>query len=345
MSKKKKQKQTENPRSPQNKGKQVKETYKNPHDRFVKKAFSHRQVALEMFDRYLPADLKPYAKVEEFEKVSETFVDHELDEDITDLLFKIPMDYGDQRGSAYVYELTEHQRKISYDMPVRELELKAKIARYHMNKYKTNKIPLIRVIVIYNGKLKYTGPRELWEMTDAPETIARENWAASFDLADVSKEPVLEMAVYMWMRSAFLLLKHIDDPGLLEMVTQIGYNLEQMARETGGPDYLKTMYAYTFQASKYIKPEQIGKVMREQIGGKAGDIAMTVADELIQQGLVKGLERGREEGREEGIELHTREIAFSMFSKNYDLDEVADIQKLSSKQVLKLKAEWDSHKS
>ena len=107
-----------------------------------------------------------------------------------------------------------------------------------------------------------------------------------------------------------------------------------MARETGGPDYLKTMYAYTFQASKFIRSEEVGKVMREQIGGKAGDIAMTVAEELIQKGI--------EQGIEQGVERNRRDSAFKMFSKNYDLDEVASIQNLSSNQVLELKAEWDA---
>ena len=321
------------------------ESFKNPHDRFVKKAFSHRQVALEMFDRYLPDDLKRYAKVDEYEKVSETLVDHDLDEDLTDLLFKIPMDYGENhQGAAYVYELTEHQRKVPKDMPVRELEMKAKIARYHMNKYKTDKIPLIRIFVVYNGQTTYTAPRELWEMTDAPKEIAQKTWRSSYQLVDVGEEEVLDVATYMWLRSAFLLLKYIDDPGLLEMVARIGYNLEQIAREMGGPDYLRTIYAYAYKASKHVKAQDLAMVMREKIGGKAGEIAMTVAEELREIGREEGLEVGRIEGRQEGRQEGLSEVAFIMFTKGYDLEKVSEITGLSSDQVLRLKGQWDQSK-
>ena len=45
------------------------------------------------------------------------------------------------------------------------------------------------------------------------------------------------------------------------------------------------------------------------------------------------IEIGREEGREEGIKENTREIIINMYNKNFDLNVISEITKISVKEV------------
>ena len=313
-----------------------KKAIKNPHDRFFKSAMEHRGAALELFEKYMPEDLKSYALMDQYEKINASFLDASLDEQVTDATFRIPMDFG---GDLYLYQyqFVEHQRRVRLDMPVRELELKAKIARYHMNRYNTREIPLIRMIVIYNGKEAYTGPRHLWEMTTGSQEIAKRIWALSYKLIDLSEETLDEYYDLVWLQVIFTMLKHIDDSRLLEELIKIGYNMEMLAQEIGGMELLKSAFTYAYEASEHVTPSQTAKVIREQIGQRTGGAAVTAAEMLIEEGR----KEGRKEGHREGHYEAKREAAFNMFSRNCDLDFVADVQSLTAEQVLNLKAEWD----
>lgn len=121
--------------------------------------------------------------------------------------------------------------------------------------------------------------------------------------------------------------------------------MELLAREIGGMDFLQSAFTYAYEASEHTLPDQTAKVIREQIGQKAGGAAMTAAEILIARGMEKGLKRGREEGLEQGLEKGLEQglekAAFSMFSKNFDLEVVADTLNFSSEKTLQLKARWD----
>ena len=305
---------------------------KNPHDRFFKSALEHRQAALELFDRYMPKELKAHALLDEYEMVNESFLDASLDEQVTDATFKIPMKYGDPMY-LYQYQFIEHQRRVRLDMPVRELELKAKIARYHMNRYNTRKIPLVHMIVVYNGKEAYTAPRNLWEMTDAPPDLAKRIWTLPYELIDLREETLDDLTDLMWLQLVFTLLKQIDSPRILEEIIKIGYNMEIMALDIGGMELLKSAFTYLYEASEHAPPQTTAKIIRDQIGQKTGGAAMTAAELLRAEGRAEGLELGLEQGREEA--------AFNMFAKDFSLELVSEILKLSSEKVIALKAEWD----
>ena len=194
---------------------------KNPHDRFFKSALEHRQAALEFLGNYMPEGLKPYALVDKYEKINESFLDASLDEQVTDTTFRVPMDFGTDLYLCQ-YQFVEHQRRVRLDMPVRELELKAKIARYHMNRFNTREIPLIRMMVIYNGTENYTAPRHLWQMTGAPEEVSKRIWSQSYQLIDLSNESLDDMQDMIWLQLFFTMLKHIDNSGILEELIKIG---------------------------------------------------------------------------------------------------------------------------
>lgn len=84
----------------------------NPHDHFVKAILSQLDIAASFLTNYLPSDIVALLDTTNPKLVKGTFVDPELREHQSDLLFQVESKIGD---SAYVYVLFEHK---SYPGPV-----------------------------------------------------------------------------------------------------------------------------------------------------------------------------------------------------------------------------------
>ena len=73
-----------------------------PHDGIVKAAMSERQVALEMFEKYVPDDIKPLIDPEKYTAVNRTFVDTDLRQLVSDVVFCFPRK-DKKKGRVYAY--------------------------------------------------------------------------------------------------------------------------------------------------------------------------------------------------------------------------------------------------
>ncbi|MDJ0835807.1 MAG: Rpn family recombination-promoting nuclease/putative transposase, partial [Acidobacteriota bacterium] len=62
----------------------------NPHDRFVKVALANRLVARDFLETYVSDEVKALCKLDEHQLIKQSFVDAELSEHITDILFRAP---------------------------------------------------------------------------------------------------------------------------------------------------------------------------------------------------------------------------------------------------------------
>lgn len=64
------------------------EPVKNPHDRFFKETFSRPEVALDFVYTYVPQPIAGLVAPETFKLSKDTFVDEELEERFSDLLYE-----------------------------------------------------------------------------------------------------------------------------------------------------------------------------------------------------------------------------------------------------------------
>jgi len=89
----------------------------NPHDRFFKESMSHPEVATDFLRHYTPPEVSRLLDLASLEMVPGSFVDRELQEHFSDLLYKVALLDG---SSAHVYILFEHK---SYYEPLVALQL------------------------------------------------------------------------------------------------------------------------------------------------------------------------------------------------------------------------------
>ena len=78
----------------------------NPHDRFFKDLLARPEAARDFLMHYLPAVVVALLDISDLEMAKDSFVDAELREYFSDLLFKVRTSEG---GNAYLYVLFEHK--------------------------------------------------------------------------------------------------------------------------------------------------------------------------------------------------------------------------------------------
>ncbi|MGI6455111.1 MAG: Rpn family recombination-promoting nuclease/putative transposase [bacterium] len=83
----------------------------NPHDKFFKDMFSRTEVAQDFCRRYLPPEIVNILDLSSLTPAKDTFVDQELREYFSDLLFSVKLTTGRE---IYIYLLFEHK---SYQYP------------------------------------------------------------------------------------------------------------------------------------------------------------------------------------------------------------------------------------
>ena len=133
---------------------------KNPHDLFFRESMSYPKVAREFFESYLPQEIKEIACLDTIQARKDTYVDKNLDSNITDILYSVEIN-GEE---GYFYVLVEHMRTSDPLMPFRVLQYLIKVLEQHLKEHKGNTLPLILPIVLYNGARPYKHTTDIFKM-------------------------------------------------------------------------------------------------------------------------------------------------------------------------------------
>ena len=124
-------------------------------------------------------------------------------------------------------------------------------------------------------------------------------------------------------------IKRFDDIKSLEKLIILSKDLFE---QESGLKIIEKLLLYLYAASE-IKPDRVQKSIVKLISEEKGDIAMTTAQRLIQEGLQQGIEKGKFEGRIEG----KLEAAQKMLEEGFDVKIISRITGLSIKEIEKLR--------
>ena len=134
----------------------------NPHDRFFKEVFSRPEIAADFLANYLPGSVTGVLDLTNPELVKGSFVDAELRQHFSDLLYRVRLRAGPE---AFVYLLFEHKSapddRVAFQLLRYLLRIWEPIARRHMAK-----LPPIFPLVLYHGRSKWTIARNFGATID-----------------------------------------------------------------------------------------------------------------------------------------------------------------------------------
>ncbi|HEY6330196.1 MAG TPA: Rpn family recombination-promoting nuclease/putative transposase [Blastocatellia bacterium] len=276
----------------------------NPHDLAVREALSRRQTAAEFVANYLPANVTELMDLSTIEQVPDSFVDPELREHYSDLIYRLKLQRG---GEAIVYVLIEHKSHPDGMVAFQLLRYIVRIWEKHSRESK-GKLPPILPIVLYHGEKEWKVPENLAALIDFEGAEPLREFAPDLkyylcDLRDYTPE---DLRGGVRLQVILLALKYVFGGDTVERLAEIFGLLERLpAHELDKVESIRAVLTYWAKA-RGLKTEDVRRAL-EMEGQSAVETTMTAIDEWIQEGFDKGVIQGIEQGRQQGIERGRQE--------------------------------------
>lgn len=273
-----------------------------PHDRLIKWSFGRDYVAAAHCRAYCPEEIIPVVNWRCLTAQPGSFVDPELTESHTDLLFKAPLVNG--KSSIYFYFLIEHITNPKADTILRLAEYKLDIwrsLRDQASKGTPLKNPVILAYIIHQGS-EWKMPTRISELLDIPEDATEELRSAIIDEElDMGCRPVVvpkgqpeKLKGHILGRVTLAIMNAARENRALEFFNEHGGMIAELLKEQNSMAWLSTLLRYMFQVDNRSwehRQKVIQSIEDHQIQTKA----MSIAEQLEARGIEKGIEKGRAE--------------------------------------------------
>ncbi len=264
----------------------------NPHDRFCRAVFGRVPVACDFIVNYAPPAVVALLDLTTLEKSGETFIDAELRESFSDLLFTVKSKGG---GEGIVYMLFEHK---SYRDALTGYQLLRYIVRIWEQRLRDG-LPICCVIplVIYHGEKPWNVALSLDKLAQAPGEL--KGYFPRFDahVVDLSGYSDNELKGNSILQAMLLLLKYASQDDFGERFAEIMRLLRAVIDEPDGLECVKSVITYILNVNTQVTREELNCVTVNALESIGDQIVPTLAEKLREEGR----KEGRDEGRDEGV--------------------------------------------
>ena len=261
----------------------------NPHDVFTRQSLSHLPTACSFIQQHLPPHVVATLELSTLQLREGSFVDEDLRESLTDLLFEVALKDG---GRVCVGILFEHK---SYVDRFTALQL----LRYMINIWERQRsddetLCVVIPIVLYHGRARWTAATNMRQLIEAPEALAAYVPDSETCLIDLSQIPDEQLGDNLRLQVVLRILKHIFAPDLKDRLEEIMPLVEAVRRQENSLQLLETLLRYVFSGTQSVTRQDVHQIVLNSL---STDSPMpTIADELRAEGRVEGRVEGRAEG-------------------------------------------------
>lgn len=324
----------------------------NPHDAFISKVLRQKNEAVSLIKGILPDDIKQKVDYKSLQLSPDTYVNSQLQKSFSDIVYD--GSYGDDTKVKVAF-IIEHK---SY-YPERNIKLQ--LLQYFLGVVNTQfaqnitspAIPII--ILLYHGKGRLI-EKPLWKIFGDSIPMEFHRLIPSFDclLSDFgtySNEKIKLIFDSFKLRAAVLVMRDIFHKASFKKAFEAAmHELLELKSNTEIIEYIQTIlhYLYSYSDDKYKEAENIIEMF------KKGDENMeTIVDRLLKEGIEEGMEKGMVEGIEKGIEKGMEKGILKQAiitvlglhnTKNFPVEEIAELTKLSVVQVNHILSMYEIHK-
>lgn len=309
---------------------------KKPHDKFFKETLSDIETTRDFMINYLPKDLLSVIDLENLTPEKDSYIEKELEETFSDLLFKTNI--NGQEG--YIYFLFEHKSYLSNKITLQLLKYMINIWDQKTNKEKASTLPMIIPLVVYHGKLKWNTSKSLWGIIKGiesmPESIKKYVPNFEYILYDLSPYGDEEIKGNAKLRIFLEILKSIfneDFEKFMDTLVRALETLEKLDKQKKGIDYFETFIRYIMNAREDINLTNVYEVVKN-ISLERSEEIMTIAEQLIKEGMEKGIEKGRLEEK--------KNVARKLLSVGLTIEQIVEATDLSIEEIMELKENTDN---
>ena len=272
-----------------------------PHNNFFQYAFSHPAAARNLIELHLPADLVQILDLDSLELQKDSFVDDELRDTYSDMLYSIRLSGGflGQDGEpieGQVYMLLEHK---SQSDPMTCFQLLRYIVRiWEQRLRKGQALCPVFPLVLYHGQEAWSAPVSLEELIGGPSILFEQGVRMAYPVVDIGQIPDELLATDPFLQSVLGLLKYSRTRNFRDKLESILRCLLEIGTAELQTEHLDAVLVYITTVTPSIPMETLAmtiqKIFPTQI--EPGSIA----DEYMKKGRLEGIQEGRQEGKQEG---------------------------------------------
>ncbi|MEI7702240.1 MAG: Rpn family recombination-promoting nuclease/putative transposase [Planctomycetia bacterium] len=266
----------------------------NSHDSFFKQAFGQQDYARSFLLSTLPAEIAQCLNLSVLEPSPASFVDENLRQAHSDLLFRTQLADG---SDAAVYLLFEHKSAAD---PMTVFQMLRYILKINEQRLR-DQLDLCCIIplVVYHGQNPWNAPTSLRQLIPVPDALAPFIPDFSLQIMDLGQ---IQDTVFQGdpiFRATILVFKYIMRPEIIEKLFEI-FKILRNTGELQLTDSVRLILNYLVSGSDRVPSEILLQEIRKGLSNNRESIMPTIAEQWIEEGRAEGLLAGKLEGRLEG---------------------------------------------
>ncbi len=259
------------------------------HDIFFKHTFSIKEHAVDFASHVLPAEINAKLDYSTICLENTSYVDKELSEHFSDMVYSCFY----EQSKIKIALLFEHKSSPDNNLPYQLNKYMIRIWEYNI-KQKEAFIPVIP-IVLYHGKENWKPGRLKSCFKNLPTELIPfiPDFKYVFvDLSDYTNEEIAnKIFTQASLKTSLLILKNIFYAEKLEKELRNFFEIGRIYfQEEKGLKFLESIIKYIFQVTE-IKAIRVVEAIKP-VTPKGGDLAMTTAEKLRQEGRREGMQKG-----------------------------------------------------
>lgn len=295
---------------------------RNPHDLLFKEAWSRKAVAQDYLRHFLPPDLLAQLDLDSLVLTKDSFVDHDLTERFSDLVYRIKLH---QHGSMVIYLLFEHKSYRDRQTYFQLVENMVKLWRTLGKQRSLVALPPVLPLLIYHGK-------DSWPLEDqftavypaVPDSLAPYLLNFQFIVTDFSLMSDHELRGQAMNRVVYLLFKYIFSEELSDRLPEI-LGLLRDIRQRSAFEFFISVLKYVASAAHHIDEATLERVVVEALPETGERLMTTLAEQWFKQGVDEGLQQGMQQGVQQGMQnaaMQARQLLTQQLLLRFGLDEL-----------------------
>jgi predicted transposase/invertase (TIGR01784 family) len=305
----------------------------NPHDKVFKKAYSDLENARSLLYHRLPDKVLKLVDLNSLEISKDSFIEKELAEYYSDLLYKVSLRDGSQ---GFIYVLFEHKSYYDRFVHLQLMEYMVKIWRLYIKQHeeKPDCLPIVIPLLICHARQAWPEDTvRLASLLSGPvDDLTGYIPDFGFELYDLHRFSDDEIKGTIASRVILLLLKHIRDPDLRQKLPGIFALMRTLMKKETGLQWLEVVIRYLASARDEddLSVKQIVEIVEQAISKEMGGYIMTLEEKIKNEGRLEGRVEVYREAIELGITLKFPgdiESVMSKVNKIDDLDALVEITK------------------
>jgi predicted transposase/invertase (TIGR01784 family) len=275
----------------------------NVHDLIFKETLSRLRSAIVFLAHYLPGNVTALLDLNSVERLPDSFVDPELREHFSDLLYRVKLRRG---GDAFVFVLMEHKSSPDDTVAFQLLRYIVRIWEKHARQAK-GKLPPIFPIVFYHGEEKWRVARKLGAMIDLGDGDAFREYSPDlkYYLCDLHDFGPAEISSDARLQIVLLAMKYVFSRDLVEKLAEILRVFSRFPKDDHDAiESIRTVLLYWAKA-RGLSRDDVARAVKQDVPREAGDVMATFVDEYRQEGIELGIEKGQ---RKEAVSITLRQL-------------------------------------